>query len=294
MKEPSPRASRLALTAGLVAVAIVGGGGFLLGQRSTEDRGAVAPPTAGTPTPVPSPAEVTARVLGRADLLALAAEATDAATRGGGVPSAVRAAVGRPFMISLPFGCEGPADVDSEASMRWRHDEAAEALRLDVAPVAWSPGEWWADAPQTGAETVEGFWIARPWTSSEACPPSREPATPAGAEPVTLPGQTLAIGQVFRDDGPRRGRRDGKAYTAVLRMGLAEAGTSDGFRLRLMGRVSAGPDGAAVTCRQRGGAEQRPVCLILVELDELTILNAQSGAVLSTWTTGAARDGKGS
>jgi hypothetical protein len=280
----------LALTAGLVAVIVIGGGGFMLGQRSTQNRPAPVLPATVVPAPIPSPTQSSSRMLGRADLLALAAEAADATARGDSMPATVRDAVGKPFAISLPFGCEGPAAADSDAPMRWRYDDSAGALRLNITPVTWSPDEWWAGGPPSDAETIEGFWIPRPWTRSETCPASPTPVAPAGSEPVTLPGQTLAIGQVFSADGARHGRRDGKAYSSVLRMGRAQMGGSQGLALRLIGRIGSGPGGTPATCRQPGGADQRPVCLILVSLDELAIADPVSGTVLAAWPTGSLRD----
>lgn len=290
MKEPSPRASRLALTAGIAAVAVVGGGGFLLGQRSVPDPAPVMP-AAVAPVPSPSPVSSTARLLGRAELLALAAEAADATARGDTMPAGVSDAVGKRFAISLPFGCDGPAEAGSVAAMQWRYDDGAGALRLTVTPATWSPTEWWTAKPRPEAETVEGFWIARPWTGSEACPASPAALAPSAAEPVTLTGQTLAIGQVFGAEDGRQGRRDGKAYESVLRMARTEVGGKQGFTLRLTGRLASGPDSSVATCRQPGGADQRPVCLILVTLAEIAITDPASNAVLATWSMGSLRDG---
>ena len=243
MKEPSPRTSRLALTAGIAAFVVVGGGGFLLGQRTVRQP---PPATAMTPapiapTPTPSPGEATARTIDRAALLSLASAAADAASRGAAMPAALTDSVGRSFSIALPFGCEGPANEQSEASMRWRYDAETQALRLHAAPVAWSPSDWWEGAPPADVETIEGFWIPRPWSTSEACPATRAPAAADGAEPITLPGQTLAIGHAFGSDGARQGRRDGQAYTAVLRTAADAISATKGYHLRLRGRIVAVP-----------------------------------------------------
>ncbi len=290
MKEPSPRASRLALTAGIVAVMVVGGGGFLLGQRLSQEGPTSVTPVEVVPTPSPSPAVSAPRVLGRADLLALAAEAADAIARGEAMPGSIRDAVGKPFAISLAFGCDGPAAPDSKTAMRWRYDDAAGALRLNVSPVTWSPGEWSAGDAASKIETIEGFWIARPWTRSEACPAPRASTGPTGAEPVTLAGQTVAIGQMFGVGGTRQGRRDGKAYSSVLRMERAALDRSQGLALRLTGRIGSGANGTPATCRQPGGPEQHPVCLIFVVLDELTIADPVTDKALATWPAGSLTD----
>ena len=295
MREPSPRASRLALTAGVLAVATVGGGGFLLGQRSSQDRSATISPvlTATAPAPTPSSTASAARVLRRADLLALAAEAADATASGSQVPASIRDAVGKPFAIALPFGCDGPTDVDSAASMGWYYDASAGALRLNVRPVTWSPDEWSSAGAALQAEAIEGFWISRPWTRSEACPSSGAMVAPTSAEPVTLAGQTLAIGQAFGAQSTRQGRRDGKPYTSVLRMARTDFDASRGLALRLTGRISAGPNGSAITCRQSGGADQRPVCLVLVALEDVTIADPVSETILASWPMGSPRAGGG-
>lgn len=290
MKEPSPRASRLALTAGIVAVAVVGGGGFLLGRHSTTSAPAAVTRAVVAPVPRPTPTANTARMLGRADLLALAAEAADAAASGESIPASVRDAAGKPFEIWLPFGCEGPADAESNAPMRWRYDDATGALRVNVTPVTWSPDEWWKTDTTPQAETIEGFWIPRPWTQSEECPSSQASTAPLGAEPITLSGQTLAIGQAFGTDSTRQGRRDGKAYASVLRMARTAVDGSRGLTLRLAGRIGADTKGNALTCRQPGGADQRPVCLILVSLEEVAIAEPVSKKLLATWPFGSVLD----
>lgn len=293
MKEPSPRASRLALAAGLVAAIVIGGGGFLLGQRSVADETPlIAPAPAAAPLPAPTPTEEADRTLYRPELIALASKAADATARGAPMPSATGAAVGKQFSIALPFGCDGPSAVGSDAAMRWRYDDKAEVLRLHVAPVSWSPTEWWAESAPASLEAIEGFWIARPWTDSEDCPPVGEPAAASGADPITLPGQTLAIGQLFSGEGARQGRRGGKAYTVVVRMIADEVRAGRGFRVRLAGHVAAVPGGGAASCRQPGGAEQRPICIIATTLDEVAIENAATGETLATWTVaGAHRTG---
>src|SRR3546814_14245076 len=80
-------------------------------------------------------------------------------------------------------------------------------------------------------DAVEGFWIRRPWTSSERCAPALQPApetADAGAEsdvdkapevagpppPVPVESQTVGIAQFSAPDGRRtlrRGRRPSSA-----------------------------------------------------------------------------------
>lgn len=285
MQEPSLRTSRLALAGGIAAALLLGGGGFLLG-RATTDRPeiAAAPPPVVAPTPAPKPKPAVRTVLGRADLIALASKAADAVAAGSDPASVLTDAVGQRFEIRLPFGCEGPADEKSKAPMRWRYDMKDRALRVQATPVQWSAVDWWGENAPPGLETVEGFWIDRPWTTSEACPRGAGGPAATGPNAVTLPGQTLALGQIFMENSPRRARRDGKPYQSVLRVREDELDTTQGFVLRLTGRVASTPGNiGAVRCKQPAGAEQRPICLIGVTFDRVAIETAADTRLIATW-----------
>jgi hypothetical protein len=298
MKEPTLRKSRLALAGGIAAALAVGGTGFLIG-RGTSPRSVApvaAPPAVVAPVverePVMPPAPGTT-VMTRADLLALAAQAADAVGSGQAMPEANKDAAGQRFELRLPFGCRGPAEAGSDAAMRWRYDETAKALRVHVAPVVWTGADILDAAGQTsGGEVVEGFWIPRPWTGSEACPAPQDNPAPTGTDPVTLPGQTLAIAQFFDGDGARQGQRNGKPYETVVRMAPDEVRADQGFQLRITGRIADTPGRGPVSCRQPAGAEQRPICIVAVTMDEVAIDNPRTGKTLATWnvTTAGAAD----
>ncbi len=228
----------------------------------------------------------------RADLIALAASAADAFASGAAPPRTIADAVGRRFDLRLPFGCQGPADTGSDAAMRWRYDEKAEALRVHVAPAVWSAADGAAPGPQSTADDlVEGFWIPRPWTSSETCPALPDSATPTGAEAVTLPGQTLAIVQVLDGDDARQRRRDGKPYETVVRATPDEVRAGQGLQVRIRGRIADMAGQGPIACRQPGGPEQRPICRVAVTMDDIAIDNPNTGRTLATWsvaTMGAA------
>jgi hypothetical protein len=289
MEEPSPRSSRLVLAGALAAAIAVGGAGFLLG-RATSERPppAVAPPVAAR-VPKSQPEPVSSGILGRADLIALAAAAADAAAAGREPGAEVAQADGRRFELRLPFGCDGPVGEDAAAPMRWRYDPKAQALRISVAPVVWTAQDWWPAEGAVGAEAIEGFWVARPWTSSEACPDAGDRPAAAGTEPVTLPGQTLALGQIFLVEGPRGGRRDGKPYEAVVPIKEGDLKAEAGFRLRISGRIARSGNLGPVRCRQPAGPEQRPICLVSAVIDEVAVENSASGATLATWSLGSAK-----
>lgn len=288
MNEPTLRKSRLALAGGFAIALAVGGTGFLIG-RGTSPRDVVPPaaaPVATAPAVVqpaptlPDPRDI---VKTRADLIALASQAADALASGQPLPKAAADLAGQRFEMRLPFGCRGPADADSDSPMRWRYDAEAKALRVHVAPVVWSGDE--LRVPDGGSASdpiAEGFWIPRPWTVSEACPPSQDSAAPAGADAVTLPGQTLAVAQ-FADSAEQR-LRDGKPYETVVRAAPEEVPGNQGLQLRLRGRIGGTGGRPPVSCRQPAGPEQRPICIIAVALDDVAIDNPQTGKTLATWS----------
>jgi hypothetical protein len=222
-------------------------------------------------------------VLTRADLIAIGNAAADAAASGRPMPKAQDDLPNRRFELYLPFGCDGPAAEGADTALRWRYDAAASALRLHVAPVDWLPTDWW-QTPPPGIEALEGFWIARPWSSRETCGGSDGPFPPPGTEPITIPGQTLGIAQIIASDTPRQLRRDGRPYQATVRVAQQALHLDAGLRVRVRGRLAQFPQGGAVRCTQPGGREQRPICLIAMSLDEVAIENPATQEVLATWT----------
>lgn len=296
MREPSLRNSRLAIAGALIAAALVGGAGFYLGRTtSPDDVSETRSDPVSTPAPLPAVSTIVAdSFLGRAEVIELAAAAADAAASGAMLPDRVRAAVGRRFEIALPFGCTGPAEAESEQPLRWRYDEAEEALRLHVAVTRWQPQEWGLQQPtddeaaddQTNDDhTIEGYWVARPWSSSAECP-----AQTAGGQAATAE-QSLAIAQFFRGDVRREALREGRPFQSVQRIPRSDFAVSRGFRLVLAGRIDRVPgaegglDGP-VRCIQPGGIERRPRCIVAVTLDEVRIENSTNDAVLARWPIG--------
>lgn len=245
----------------------------------------VAPPVT-APAPKPAPESASSGVLDRTDLIALAAAAADAAAAGRDPGSEIAQADGRRFELRLPFGCTGPAGENDAAPMRWSYDSKATALKIFVDPLAWTAQDWWPADVANRVEAIEGFWVARPWTSSEACPEGGERPAAAGTEPVMLPGQTLALGQIFFADGGRSGRRNGKPYEAVVRVAEDRLDASGGFRVRISGRIVRAGGVGPVLCRQPAGPEQRPICLVSVVMDEVAVENPVSDATLATWSLG--------
>jgi hypothetical protein len=292
MREPSLRTSRLAIAGALVAVALIAGAGFYLGRATSPE---MASKSAGLPAPKPAPLPAVSAIvadsfLDRAEVIGLAAAAADAASSGAMPPDRVRAAVGRRVEIALPFGCSGPADADSEQPYRWRYDEDEEALRLHVAVTRWEAGDWGleqlADEEASDDQAIEGFWIARPWSSSAECP-----ARASTGQSTVAAEQSLAVAQFFRGDVPREALRGARPYQSVQRIPRTDFAAPRGFRLMLSGRIGRVPDaaggpGGPVHCIQPTGIDSRPRCVVAVTLDEVRIENPADGAVLARWPVG--------
>ncbi len=276
MQEPSITASRLAIAAGLAAAIAIGGAGFLIG-RTTAPRPAPSEPVVAVPEPAPTVASDS--TLRRAELIDLAETAADALSSGLSARDRLEAAAGQRFDLVLPFGCSGPDE--SGPAMRWHYEPANETLRITVEPASWTPEEWGLAA---GAhfEIAEGFWIGRPWSSNEACPPNG-PVPSADSAALTLPEPSLAIAQFFAGEARRDARRDGRPYEVVKRVPADTFDGSRGFLLRVRGRIESVPGSGLVHCIQPAGAEQRPLCVIGARIDEVAIEDPVNGEAVASW-----------
>lgn len=245
-------------------------GGYLAGRASVE-----APPPPGPEAPVatekPQPAQVSDVLLQRADLIRLASAAADAAAGG---PKLEDDLAGRRFVIRIPFGCGGPA-ADAEAPFGWSYDREQQTLRVRVTPQQWAEVPWVAGRlQQREVESVEGFWLPRPWTRSEACP----------AQQQASPGErasSLGIAHFFAAGSSRVGR--GEALELVERIPPEELRAGAGFLLLLEGRVARVPGGEETVLCHSTGAYERPICLVAAEFDRVAIENPATQQTLAQW-----------
>ncbi len=218
---------------------------------------------------------------GRAELLAAFARAADATAAGGPLPDANRQLVGRTFSLRLPFGCNGPANKAALPWAGWTYDPTKQTLKLTVTPERWSEAAWVrAIAGEMPYEALEGFWIQRPWTSSEECPLGISTSTEAVATEPVRP--TVGIAQFFAPDAPRTFQRGARAYSHTIRVPGAEALKGRGYRLSIGGRVTGFADGQPIHCWNEAPA-LRPVCLMAVELARVAFEDAPAGVVLVEW-----------
>jgi hypothetical protein len=226
-----------------------------------------------TNTPAPAaPPRLTADRLGRSELLAAADKAASAVAAGAPYPAEVTALAGRNFMVKLPFGCGGPSDM---APVRYTFDAQTSTLRFTAQPQVWTESPWAKALLASGkAEAVEGFWIQRPWLRTESCPALSQGAPAASPE-------TVGLAQIFEVAGSRIPRRGVRAYESTVRLRPGQELMPGGLRLVLSGRIGSA-DGQPIRCRQEG-ADTRPTCLIIVELDRVAFEDLR-GQVFAEWT----------
>ena len=184
-------------------------------------------------------------------------------------PKSVPAAA--PPRGAAPAEEAGPSltvDYDPEAErLRFR---AIPDFSLDAAPPALVAG-----GPY---EAVEGFWIARPWLLTPACPASR-----GGQSPPAGPERVVAIAQFFTAGDARTHRRSERAYEWVTRIAPEALPSPNLFDFVLTGRLQAQPGRKVVTCAAE--ADARPVCLISARITEAR-LERPGGEVLARWAGG--------
>lgn len=260
-------------------------------EPEVEPKAAPSPPPAAPAIPTPPPP------LGRAELLQAVEAAQAAYAAGEAYPAAAAGLADRRFSVRLPFGCHGPSAEDG-----YTFDAERRTLRLSVAPRTWTEAAWARDLVGTPTtETIEGFWIRRPWLPAESCPAvgPTSPALEAGARAAAGPAdadaavpaaprpmaadspETVGLAQVFEKGGSRLQRRGGRAYEVTRKLEADEVPGVGGFRLVLEGRIAPGPDNRPVNCRG-DNPDRRPVCLVRVELERVAFENA-GGEMLAEW-----------
>ncbi|OWK28316.1 hypothetical protein [Sphingomonas mucosissima] len=285
--DASARASWAAIAATLSLAASTLGG---CDRRAPDPVTTNAQSETARPSPTPAAPAISAPspALTRSDLIAAANQAASAYA-GGEELASPDPLVGRNFAVRLPFGCKGPAPnaspeqvSDGLASWAWGADQ--KTIRLRMMPGDWTRSATLGNAGSAEWEAVEGFWIPRPWSLAETCPSIK--ADPLQTDVPAASAQTLGIAAVFDAGGSRLGRRNGRAYEYVIRSAGDDPlpAPKQGFRMLLEGRVSSFPSRRAVECRAPG-PDQRPVCIIAVQLDRVAYEDAEGGT-LSEWRPG--------
>ncbi|HEX6859954.1 MAG TPA: hypothetical protein VF138_07110 [Caulobacteraceae bacterium] len=281
MPEPDRTAlgRRLALGAvvlvALIVLAVVIARGRPAPEPSPEP--AVPPPTPATNAVevVPQPLPLPTPPLGRKGLIEAVGRAASAYSAGVPVADSDKELVGQRFRIGIPFGCGGPAGENPKGFVYWTRDAGSKVIRLVAKPQDWTKAAWAQALGGDGEyEAIEGFWLPRPWTASQACAPGLE---------ATAGERTLALAMFFEPGSSRVLQRSGRPYEHVLNAPDGEAPIAPkGYRLMLEGRITGFPDGQAIRCRAEG-ANTRPVCMIAVRFEDVSFEDPVSGSTLAEW-----------
>ncbi|HEV7353805.1 MAG TPA: hypothetical protein VGN74_11830 [Brevundimonas sp.] len=262
-------------TPAAAAVVLSGLLGLAACDRPTE---APPEPVPATPVEAPAPPVVQIAPMTRADLIAAFDAAASAFAEGRAAPPTPRVA-GRQFNLVQAFGCTAPAAAAPPPGLAGTSRTAGDAVSLSLTPADWAQtGLIRQAAPE--AEAVEGLWLTRPWLRTPACPATPfDPLMPAGVSP-----QVYGLAVIFPEGGSRVNRRDGRAYSHVVRSqadGAPTPAPAGGYRLVVSGRLTSFADGRAIRCAA-SGPDQRPTCIAAVEIDRVAFTDA-AGATLSEW-----------
>lgn len=271
-----------------------------------------------TPAPAASPAPLLLPPppLGRAELLDAARASADAYASGSDYPKQVIDLIGRRFSIRLPFGCGIPASGAEVGA--YELNPKNRTVTVTAQPQVWTAAPWMQPIlfGQTDVDVVEGFWIQRPWTTSDACPP--QPVEPANVAPPPaqkpapdgkaagktpsataapalgpdLPAapwpspETLGLARVFHKGDSRLKRHTRHPYQAVLKLSDSRVPQDHRFWLVLEGRIADVTDGKGKGQPTGCFADdpyRRPLCVIGVDVDHVSIEAMDTGDVLADW-----------
>lgn len=218
-------------------------------------------------------------IVERAQLLTVVGQSASAFATGLPAPPAAARLAGQRFSIRMPFGCLGP---DEAGAATYAYDADKGSLKLTARPEVWTDNAAIRDLVATpGTETIEGFWIPRPWITTDACPALRpQPIVEGDGKPAPAPAPaapTVGLVATFEAGDSRLLQRGDRPYEVVRK---AVAPPTEAMRLVLEGRIGDGP-GGPVVCRS-DNPDRPPICLVRVELDRVAIEGA-SGELFGEW-----------
>ena len=185
---------------------------------------------------------------------------------------------GRRFAIRIRFGCEGPAAGNSTAAFRWALSEDKRSIAITAKPDLSLADKSLEGISDQTIEAVEGFWIPRPWQTTDACPAAAD----SDGEPALAAPQLVGIAQYFTPEDSRVGRRSGRPYVATQKIESPENLPASGLVLLLEGRFEAWPGGQVIRCTG-SGRNRRPTCIASAHLDRAAFLNPNGDSVIAEW-----------
>jgi hypothetical protein len=253
------------------------------------------PPAAERPAlPRPQPP------LDRPALLAAVAEAASASAAGLPIPKRIASLDGKQFEFRIRFGCRGPARELQKAWLGWSFDPEERILRVRAKPTISKQDPPIAEMAGAEHESVEGFWIPRPWLLQPVCPamaavnrtdpedadsadgPAEdEESAQTAADPVPA-APRIGIAQFFTVQDARTHRRGPRPYSAVKTIPEGTPLSSQGFDLVLSGRLRALGDRGVIQCIAKS-AEAPPECVVSAEFLRVRIERPDSGEMVAEW-----------
>lgn len=239
---------------------------------------AVAPP----PTPAPQIPALPPPPLTRSELVQAAQASASAYATGAAGSKAKSPLVGRAFVVRIPFGCDGPGAAPAAAQASVEFDAATGAVKLVARPSVWTSLPGVQELPNAkSVDTVEGFWIPRPWADSETCPPKRD--RPLPATPTPPAAQTIGLARIFTEGDSRVSARGDRPYERTFKVPKDDTSRlGHAYALVLEGRLTGFGDGQVTHCWSESD-DHRPVCLFSVEYDRVAFEDTVTGEVLAEW-----------
>jgi len=222
------------------------------------------------PLPVPT--------MDRAAFLAAVSQAASAHAAGSDDREAQAGLDGRRFAIRLRFGCAGPAAPGSKAALRWSAGEDGKSFEVNATPDLSLDSEPLARSLDETIETVEGFWLERPWLLSDACPN----ITAQGVGVSAAGPRLVGIAQYFTSEDSRVGQRSGRSYASVEKIASPDEMPKAGLVLLIEGRLRTWPGGNVIRC-WGSGSESRPQCVAAAHVDRAAFERPEDGSVLAEW-----------
>ena len=239
--------------------------------------------------------------LDRAALLFATMRAVSALAAGADDSTEQRRLAGKRFELRLRFGCGG--GVAGDEGRGWRFDTKQRTIKLKVAPDISGDDPVAAAIAGDAFETIEGFWLRRPWLLTPACPvapvmklpdaedaaaakPEPDPGIEDESEPAAAPlGRRVGIAQFFTESDSRTARRRNRAYESTTVLAADEPPSPSGYDFVLSGRLRALPDRRVVAC-VTDAPQVAPSCIISVHVDRVWIERADNHKQLAEWTGG--------
>jgi hypothetical protein len=230
--------------------------------------------------------------LGRAEIVAAAALAAEATALGQAPPAGNAKLVDRRFEVRVPFGCGGAT---KGAWWNWSFDELTSRLTLSatlsrVSKSAWLDGL----ASPLVFDKANGLWMDHPWITSDTCPVTpkggmQDEKTSGGAPPGSaqvLPAEpepgAIGLVQFFDLKAPRTRQQGDRPLDYIGKWAGPAAPGQGGFLLHMSGRIRSFPGGEPVRCQQ-GSANERPACVVRIEIGEISFELPGSHENLATW-----------